>query len=369
MSFPFALDASFAGGNIVVKASHENGARLRQDWSSSSEWWFHWAFRVHGAQGLTLRFDFCDDDVFSSCGPCISVDGENWRWLGREAVVENGFSYSFAAEEDEVLFAFSPLYTQANLDAFLAANSEIGRRSIGVSEGGRPIDLIAVSSEKRRWRVVLMARTHACEAMANFAMEGVFSFWLREPFLREWVDLEAVPLMDIDGVELGEQGKLRIPHDHNRDWTSVPRYNATRAVMQHIAETSSNVDVFLDMHCPWIRSGRNEELFFFDACPTGRNELGSLTERLEASQQAGLKFRADSTVGRDDLFNSGDTPTSISWFARHTSTSVCATLEVPYALCSGEEMTPQRARAFGEDLGRALALWLSSRSGATTGES
>ncbi len=358
--FSWTLDAGFAGGNIVLEAQNANGARLRQNWESSKEWWFSWAFRVRGAQGRTLRFEFCDGDVFGASGPCARSGSNEWRWLGLESESDNGFSYEFAEGETEVYFGFCPLYTQRHLDEFLACHPLFERHQIGVSRDGHAVELVKLCSRQARVRVLLLARTHACEAMANFVLEGIFAAWERDPFLREWADLEAVPLLDIDGVEAGEQGKRRRPHDHNQDWTNAPLYPETRAVMNRVRAEPEFV-ACLDFHCPWIRGGRNERLFFFDARAAPHSALPAFGRLLESTQGAGLGFRAASTADVNDPFNSGDTPTATAWLAQTTNAALCAALEVPYSRCGEVEMTPRRARAFGEDLGRALGLWLKTR--------
>src|SRR5215212_1677808 len=109
------IDSDFPGGNVIVVSVDGDVVRLRQDWSTSTEWWFYWALRVRGAAGRTLRFQFTDRDVFTARGPCLSRDRRAWRWLGQGAVRDNGFEYAFAPDENEVFFAFCPAYLEEHL--------------------------------------------------------------------------------------------------------------------------------------------------------------------------------------------------------------------------------------------------------------
>jgi murein tripeptide amidase MpaA len=254
------IDADFPGGNIIVEAVESDRVRLRQDWSTSSEWWFYWYFRVKGAAGRRVWFTFGDGDVFSAGGACVSEDGDNWRWPGPSApsavdsAFEYSFEYTFAPEEGEVYFAFCPFYTERHLAQFLGRESRVQREALCRIENDRELEHLWLESKHGRYVVPFLARTHACEMMANYVLEGLFEYWLHDgeggAWLREWVDLRAVPFMDKSGVENGEQGKFRIPHDHNRDWTEQPRYSATRAVMQAAPTWRGEMPLFLDLHCP-----------------------------------------------------------------------------------------------------------------------
>ena len=76
--------------------------------------------------------------------------------------------------------------------------------------------------------ILLTARHHACEAPANYILEGV----LRE--LHEELPpnyrIITVPFVDMAGVIAGDQGKDRFPHDHNRDYIEESIYPTVRAM-------------------------------------------------------------------------------------------------------------------------------------------
>lgn len=52
------VDANLPAGNVVVEGISGDTVRLRQDLRDTSGEWFYWAFRVTGAAGRTLTFDF-----------------------------------------------------------------------------------------------------------------------------------------------------------------------------------------------------------------------------------------------------------------------------------------------------------------------
>ena len=54
------IDADFPGGNIIVEQIEGDTARVRPDLRDTNGIWFYWAFRVRGAQGRTIKFEFTD---------------------------------------------------------------------------------------------------------------------------------------------------------------------------------------------------------------------------------------------------------------------------------------------------------------------
>ncbi|MCC6443715.1 MAG: hypothetical protein IT210_09710 [Armatimonadetes bacterium] len=171
-----------------------------------------------GAKGKRVAFLFTDGDIFGARGPCFSPDGSSWRWLGRKIVVENGFSFDFG-EADGGWFAFCIPYTGQHLEAFLSARPADQRHLLTFSEKGRPVYRLAAPSRKGIQAVLVTVRAHTYKTMGSYALEGLIDFGLgsssESVFLREHVDLHAVPFLDTDGVEEGDQGKNRSPHDHN----------------------------------------------------------------------------------------------------------------------------------------------------------
>ena len=52
------IDANFPGGNIVVERMEGDTVFLHQDLRETAGDWFYWCFRVRGAAGRTLQFQF-----------------------------------------------------------------------------------------------------------------------------------------------------------------------------------------------------------------------------------------------------------------------------------------------------------------------
>jgi hypothetical protein len=353
----FQIDCDYPGGNVIVERVEGDTVYLRQDWASSSEWWFHWSFRVRGAQGRALRLQFTDGDVFTARGPGLLRDGE-WIWLGRDALEDNGFLFEFQDDDKDIIFAFSPPYVESDLSRFAAAHTTLETQALCESEKGRDVEHITIAAPQSEGYVFFTARTHACEAMANFVLEGIIEVWQSLPELFQRFDLHAIPFIDKDGVEEGDQGKFRKPHDHNRDFTDAPLYAVTRALMEQAPQWPGRCVFYLDMHCPWIRHGRNEELFFLGLPPESHPELQRFMAILQSTQRGQLPFDARHTIMPGQEWYQSDAPTAARWVRESLKPPIATTLEVPYALAGGQTVTPDNARAFGRDLGQALAVYL-----------
>jgi len=105
----FTVDGKLPAGNVVVETIAGDTVRLRQDLRDTKGEWFYWAFRVKGAAGKTVRFVFTDKQSGGGPvgvrGPVVSTDGGKtfaYPLDGRSA--KDGFTYSFAADADEVFF-------------------------------------------------------------------------------------------------------------------------------------------------------------------------------------------------------------------------------------------------------------------------
>jgi hypothetical protein len=373
------VDCDFAGGNILVDGIDGDRVRLRQDLRDTDGWWFYWSFRVRGAQGRKLRFEFTDGDPIGVRGPAVSADGgKTWRWLGADAGDVRSFAYAFpagAAEGGDVRFAFTIPYQQADWDRFCQANRDNPRLRPDVlctSRHGRKIPClyVAASTGQPTCRVLLTSRHHACETLATYAVEGLLAAVLKpagpsQRWLGRNVEFLAVPLMDLDGVEEGDQGKNRKPRDHNRDYEGPSIYPEVAALRKLVPAWSAGKPlVAMDIHCPWIRGGRNQVVHIIGS-PYERNwaqqqRFGEILERL---RRGPVPYRAVDNLPFGQDWNK-DGPemkgkkTCSRWAAELPNSLMSMSLELPYADARGAEVNAAAARQFGQDLAAAMGEYL-----------
>lgn len=366
------ITSDFPGGNIIVEAVSDDTVRLRQDLRDTDGEWFYWYFAVSGAAGRTVVFEFVGSVAIGTRGPAWSSDGGlTWQWLG--AGERDRFVFAFPDGADVVHFCVTLPYTGENWRRFLATHETSPLLRAGrlcVSRKGRTVEKLTCgrADQKPLDRIALLARHHSCETMGSFALEGLLEYVIASDeteaaWLRDNVEFVALPFLDKDGVEDGDQGKNRRPHDHNRDYGPESLYPETAAVKELFASARPPFSVALDFHCPWLFGGLNEMIYFVGSRdPAIWQEQQKFAAILEGARRGPLPFSAANSLpfGQDwnveENFAKG-LPCG-DWAGRNPGMRLAAAIEVPYADAQGAEVNAATARAFGADLARALAGYL-----------
>ena len=417
----FRIDADFVGGNIVVHRVEADTVYLHQDPRDTPGFWFYWSFRVRGAQGRHLQFQFTRGKAVGVRGPAVSRDqGRSWEWLDDASVTEESFAYTFASDDSDVRFCLAIPYQRADLDAFLekfADRDDLVVEPHATSRQGRSVVRFRFGCLDREptHRVLLTARHHACEMMASWVLEGTIESALNNPWLRQHVEFLCVPIVDTDGVANGDQGKNQRPHDPNRDYQGDAIYPEVAALKQLLPTWSgSRLHLVLDMHCPYIRGGNNQQVFFVggpdeemakrldqfcillehaqvrpptphlettagashgqeervavDSDEAAQSPLPEATEEVSHGQERhaaaecygpALKYARENNVPWGHSWNTLKEARSCArWAATLPGVQLATTLEIPYADAGGQPVTVTSARALGHDLANALTAWL-----------
>ncbi len=365
------IDCDFPGGNIVVERIEGDDVYLHQDLRDTEGSWFYWYFRVREAAGRTLTFRFTKGNVLGVLGPAVSVDGgATWRWLGPESMRGSTFVCTFPDDAVEVRFCLAVPYQESDLQTFLdrhAGNAHLQVEPHATTRKGRTVRRLRLGNldGSAAHRVMLTGRHHSCESMASWSLEGLLDEVLAETadgrWLREHVEFLVVPLMDTDGVEDGDQGKNRRPHDHNRDYMGDSIYPEVAALRAFVPGWSQGrLKLSLDMHCPWIRGGNNEQVFFVGvASPEVWTSTVRFSRILQESQTGPLAHDPRHNLAHGQSWNTLTEPRTHSrWAALLPGIEVATTIEIPYARAGGRPVTVESARALGRDLARAIRLYL-----------
>ncbi len=391
------LDADYPGGNIRLVSVDEMGERkarrvhLAPDLRHMQEgrFWFYWSFRTKDREGFTATFSH--RDCLGTRGPAVSYDeGRTWAYLGREAVsLEEGeprrwsFEVAAAPEGGEVRYAFAPQYQQSHFEAWRrrhASHPDLTLSEHAKSRAGRSVERIDIArgagGEGRR-AIVLTARHHSCETMGSYVLEGFLDAALADDetgrSLRERHRIVALPFMDKDGVEDGDQGKNRAPHDHNRDYNERPLYPEVAALMAWGERHASEVAAFLDLHCPAVHGIWDNRVYFVGA-PEAEVEQrqARFVQRLRETMRGGIPVREDDLLRFGQAWNQGANYSqgrhSAGW-ARDAfpGAALVTTLETPYASARQTEVNAGTARQLGADLARAVERHLAAEEGSGLG--
>lgn len=371
------IDCKFPGGNILVEDLEGDCLSVRPDLRDTTISWFYWAFRLRGAAGRHFHVRFTACRPVGMRGPAISTDGRrSWHWT-TEPWDDDSFEISVPEGCDEIYLAMAPLYTQENWDRFVVTFPSLapqGGYDLGffaTSRKGRPVELLHVGqppAEADRL-VVITARHHCCEMIASYVMEGVIAAILAGDteegrWLRDHASFTFVPFADKDGVEDGDPGKNRRPHDHNRDYIEFiyPETTAIAKLCTRLNKTYG-VSAMIDLHCPWIR-GKANDIVYQPGEPRPESQdaqiaFGTILEKSlpEGSLPYFQKDFYPFGQGWNTAGNYADGLCASEWSSRVCGIVFSGTVEIAYASASGVTVTADGARLFGKGMAIALARY------------
>ena len=219
-------------------------------------------------------------------------------------------------------------------------------------------------------RVLITARHHACEMMASYVLEGIIESILNDPeleYLKEHVEFMIIPFMDKDGVENGDQGKNRLPRDHNRDYEGHSIYASTAALRKDIPGWSDGkLKIALDLHCPWIHGAYHERIHLVGKPnPDIETEQVLFSELLEKHATGELPFRSEDFLPFGTDWNTGNNNTKGASFSRWAETIeeiyLATTIEFPYGNVLGVPVSIRNAREFGKAIAFSMQEYLTGK--------
>lgn len=378
----WTVDTDFPGGNMIEDSRTDDSFAFhadRRDSDINECTDRHWAIRVRNAQGRTIRFTINGDSKFGylqNRGPAVSRDcGRTWTWLLPEDLPPNPpntFVYTFRPDEKDLRFAVVPMYTGMSIDLLLSdlAGKPIRKEILCRSEKGRDVELLRFGNPKnpKKVGIVLTSRTHANETWGVWTLDGIVREVLSGSpegnYLLENADFFVVPLMDKDGVEEGDQGKTRKPHDHNRDFDK-DRYATVRALKKQVIDWGQGKKLIgFDFHGNSV--GLRATLVkgaewavhphFFIADPLTGDELKRFSELFMKRQKMGFAEHSN-TWDQIREFPAGLT---FEWMTREKKVHfiLAATSESPSHDPKGVPQTIDTAHELGGNFAKSLADYI-----------
>ena len=375
------ISSAFPGGNIKVDSMKADTVWLRpeqRDTDTSLGKWFYWYFAVKPNNEKSVTFVFNQDDVFAAFNPAVSYDqGKTWEWLAFVDVEDRAFTYHFNGDQDELRFSMAMPYTERNYERFLTPfqqRSFLYSDTLCITNENRDVELLRIIDKNTRpqYTIVFTARHHACEMMANYVMEGIIQAVIKEYQSHKWVRQNVqflfIPFVDKDGVENGDQGKLREPHDHNRDYYGKSLYEEVSAIKEKLPVYSQGTQLMaFDLHCPYIAYEANERIFFIGhSLEKISRKQRSYMKILDQHQEGPLKFDPSFYAAFGKGWNNYTLEQAYEnkklsftqWIVSLDNLSFVTTLEFPYSNNLGQKITPEKARLFGKDMFVALKDYL-----------
>lgn len=359
------------GGNIRVISIEGKRALLDVELRDTKGDWFYWSFQAVFPEPGIYEFRFECPNRICTRGPAFSLDGGvNWQWLAPEGYPgTQSFSYEHKGGNDTVLFCMGISYLQRDFDRFRKELSSpyLSCTELCRSRRGRSVELVTVREGEPKRKILLTSRHHAGEMMATHALEGILRAVCADTeFGREFrrtAMIYAVPFVDKDGVEDGDQGKNRMPHDHARDYGPAPIYPETGAIMKLL--DAEKPEFVLDMHCPWLRGGETNEFAYMVGCASERMnpEMDRFGGLLEEESRPEAPFRKADNLPYGVSWNAGANYTQGMTLKQYSSAAlpyvVCAqVLEIPFANFRDVTVDRRSMLIFGESIARAILRYL-----------
>ena len=262
-------------------------------------------------------------------------------------------------------------YSQRNLEEFLNRyknNPCLETKVLCKSRKGRDVEKIIIGNpdDNCEFRILITARHHCCEMMDNYAIEGIIESVMEDHAISEWfmknTQTVVIPFVDKDGVEDGDQGKNRKPHDHNRDYVPDALFSETKAIMDFVPDwIKGKTFIALDLHCPWIR-GAGNNMIFIPGSGYEKNweEQKIFSKILEKENKGELPYFAEDNLPFGKEWNVGMKPgqKSSSTWTYEAGAKTSLTLEIPYSSAHGKEVNQTTAKNFGSYLAAAIKKYL-----------
>ncbi|MFT5092746.1 MAG: hypothetical protein ACI93T_001567 [Porticoccaceae bacterium] len=361
------IDAEFPGGNVAVTKNEDGTVHVAPDLRGDNPW-FYWYFEAKASRPGRVDFVFPEKVVgfkngaIGNQGPAISKDlGETWRWMGTEQVDGSSFFYDFKAENERVRFAVTIPYVQKELDGFLKrndGNAHLKKSVLAKSLKGREVELLQIGNPGPNINPVLVTgRHHATETIASYVLEGFMQEAMSaspsgQEFRSRYV-LFAVPFVDKDGVEQGDQGKNRKPHDHNRDYGEDSIYPEVKAIKQ--LDQLHDFQFALDFHCPTLVMPDHQVMYFVGGKTQPKYNFDNVSE-FAGWMKKGLPKTAPHgpLVWLRD--KAAPAPMNSTYFGSKANSIMAATIEIPFAPAN-KATDPQSCRGYGKIM---LEAWVNT---------
>jgi hypothetical protein len=295
----------------------------------------------------------------------------NWHWLSdKTGASAKEFSYTFGADEKEVYFSQCINHTEKNLNLFLEKyknNPALKVETLCKSEKGRNIELLRICENKNApFKVFLASRHHCAETMGTYALEGIIETALSDTedgkWLREHCDFFIVPFVDKDGVEDGDQGKNRKPHDHNRDYIQR-KYNSVEAITEQVPKWLDGKPLFfLDLHCPWYR-GQDESVYFWGNAAPLWEEIKRFGTILEKERKGTVPYwERNNKKNTVNYIKEPNLQKCEEWGLTLPNAVFSATMEIAFANAEGSVVVDaDSTRKLGNDFARSIRVYLETK--------
>lgn len=356
------ISTDHPGGGVKLSSKKDGTVTFTTDMSGhdySSGNWFYWNFKATSTTDRTVTFK-TDARYLGDSGPLYSIDGENWDYLCPKNS-SGTFTYDLKANEP-VYFSCTLPYQYADLldwleelenknasrnglvsvdydfaqtahETFTAAQVAAGEANPLINGGYYDIPMITLGSTSAPKFLYFSGRMHCCETVASYTLEGTVNYFAQlpadDPFWEEYC-IYVVPMIDVEGVENGDQGKSRnltdldpdsaVDHDHNRDWEDGKEvFNYTKAAKAFVKarkDAGQQLELYIDYHCPYLNGYAGNYISYGKWNETEVKRFSDILEEVVAADTSADKLSYSFTKGQNNwsLQTAQEPAVSKTWF-------------------------------------------------------
>jgi len=365
-----SIDFPGGSGKVVSVDQQQRAIEIRPSPHPDRGWACWWYIQVTGVEpGETITLIVGNAPWATPDRAAYSTD--NRAWAQTEPGQRRGrrITYRQTVDAETCWIAWGPPLTPRDAQQIVeqAAMSSPHAESFQLcrTRNGRAVPALHVRednpdiADKDRHGIWIQARQHAWESGSSWVARGLIQ-WLvsdddRARLLRRSSDIYIVPIMDVDNVAIGAGGKNQKPHDHNRDWSDNPHWNAVRAAIERISKMNAaeRFDLFIDLHNP----GAGSKAPFFYITPrellsdAGGANLDRFLASVRLDMTGPLAFEGQTRESGPD-YDKRWRNISKNWVTFNTADHVVAvTLETAW---NTPHSNPQGYRQVGRQLGLAV---------------
>ena len=380
-----ALQADFEGGSAkVVSIDQGKGIiRFRPGGDPSLGWPCWWYFLVTGVQPgrtITLELDMTQSPISPGWAmpdrATFSTDRKQWKHTPPGEKQTKSITYRQRVDAERVWFAWGPPFLPTDAAELVQRAAEKCPSAqpfqLCRTSDGRPVPALRVAqpgdANTRKQGIWIHARQHAWETGSSWVCCGLAEWMVsddpRAESLRKKADIVLVPIMDVDNVARGQGGKNQRPHDHNRDWSEIPRFPAVAAAQREIRamEKAGRFHFYLDLHNP----GWNDLSPFFNS-PEKSEHPGASFASVERFV-AGARQEITGPIAYKGIFRQTGPKydpkawqvMSEHWVRRNVGPqAIVMALEIPW---NTPQSTVEGYKVFGRQLGLAIESYFRTES-------
>ena len=364
--------AIYPGANITLVSKRNGVVNLRPQADAGSDDYFYWNFEASSASARTVTFRLDKGSFYgallSPLGVLCSTDGgKTWVRGGSVSSDLSSFTYSFEAGQT-VRFCDVLPYTATDWQQFAArwaSNGYVSFDTLCKSNGGANVPMMILGNAEAENFIIYTSRHHCCETIGSYVLEGAIEWILKDApaeFLKNYC-VYVVPMVDFDGVENGDQGKGRAPHDYNRDYLEDDEvlYNAVRAIQnltnEKLAEGKA-LAAYIDFHAPGsITTGLGNHLSYpvLEATMTAAiDRFAAILDQIENADTSVDKLTYD--PANKWVGSASADGVSKAWF-QEKGAKLSVTVETSFDQ-TPHAHTPENTRRWGGQISQALQEFL-----------